>query len=103
MHLLLGIVLLLNTPVAGPAFELASEQSLDSYGGIPFCADLDGDGDTDILWLQSPGIFHYRVFNKLLAGRFDKSGRELLIYTDGGWPYVLNGRGRRCAWFHETK
>ena len=49
----------------GVEFHLASEQSLDSFGGIPFCVDLDSDGRSDVLWLQSPGLFHSKVFDKV--------------------------------------
>ncbi|MCH2375047.1 MAG: PQQ-binding-like beta-propeller repeat protein [Planctomycetes bacterium] len=49
---------------ATPEFHLRNEVSLNGFGGIPFCADLDADGDTDVLWLQSPGLFHSRVFDR---------------------------------------
>ncbi len=45
------------------SFRLTAEISLGAFGGIPFCADLDADGRTDILWLQSPGLFHSLVFD----------------------------------------
>jgi len=47
-----------------PAFHLSSEIPLDNWGGIPFTKDLDGDGKSEVLWLQSPGIFHSKVFDK---------------------------------------
>jgi hypothetical protein len=52
-------------PVAAPttAFTLTSEVPLHNYGGIPFVHDLDGAPGAEILWLQSPGIFHSRVFD----------------------------------------
>ena len=46
------------------SFRLSSEVSLDGYGGIPFVVDLDGDGSADILWLQAPGMFHSKVFDR---------------------------------------
>lgn len=41
-----------------------AEHTLAPFGGIPFIHDLDGDGADDILWLQSPGLFHSNVFDK---------------------------------------
>ena len=48
----------------GTTLRLTAEKQLAGYGGIPFCIDLDQDGDVDILWLQSPGLFHSKVFEK---------------------------------------
>lgn len=48
------------TPEAARYAELA----LAPFGGVPFVHDLDRDGADDILWLQSPGLFHSRVFDK---------------------------------------
>ncbi len=42
--------------------RLAGEISLDSFGGVSFLADLDGDGSTEYLWLQSSGMFYSKVF-----------------------------------------
>jgi hypothetical protein len=44
-------------------FEFSAEVPLNDYGGIPFLYDLDGVPGVEILWLQSPGIFHSRVFD----------------------------------------
>ncbi|MBN2566442.1 MAG: hypothetical protein JXB46_12105, partial [Candidatus Eisenbacteria bacterium] len=30
------------------------------------------------------------------------AGMDMLIFTDGGWPYVINGRGKRCLEFPYT-
>ena len=30
------------------------------------------------------------------------TGTDLLIFTDSGWPYVINGEGQRCAEFEYT-
>ena len=45
------------------SFRLTKERSLDPYGGIPFCVDLDRNGVVDVLWLQSAGMFYSKVFN----------------------------------------
>ncbi|MBN2310177.1 MAG: PQQ-binding-like beta-propeller repeat protein [Candidatus Hydrogenedentes bacterium] len=29
-------------------------------------------------------------------------GTDLLVFTDGGWPYAINGRGERCLEFPHT-
>lgn len=44
-------------------FQLIAERSLQPYGGTPFCYDLDQDGAVDVLWLQSPGLFHSKVYD----------------------------------------
>ncbi len=50
---------------SGPVteFKMTSEVPLSDFGGIPFVYDLDGNPGNEILWLQSPGIFHSRVFD----------------------------------------
>ncbi len=85
-------LLMLSTPAtcsaaggdqgAGISFRLGREVSLDGFGGVPFCADLDGDGATDVLWLQSPGLFHSKVFDRgPLKGRFSKAERDHFCLT----------------------
>ena len=49
---------------AGLDLRLSGEVPLAKYGGVPFCVDVDRDADVDILWLQSPGLFHSKVFLK---------------------------------------
>ena len=44
-------------------FQLTAERSLQPYGGTPFCYDLNQDGAVDVLWLQSPGLFHSKVYD----------------------------------------
>ncbi len=61
------IVQALGAVVADAAAGIAlldRELTIAPHGGIPFTADLDGDGAHEILWLQSPGLFHSRVFDK---------------------------------------
>lgn len=43
---------------------LKAELAIAPFGGMPFTIDLDHDGASEILWLQSPGLFHSRVFDK---------------------------------------
>ncbi|HPO16402.1 MAG TPA: hypothetical protein PLI09_23400 [Candidatus Hydrogenedentes bacterium] len=45
----------------------------------------------------------FHVFNPttVLEG-MGPEGTDLLIFTDGGWPYVINGRGERCLEFPHT-
>jgi Rhamnogalacturonan lyase family 11, C-terminal domain len=64
------------------AFQLISECSLAKHGGIPFPVDLDGDGRAEILWLQSPGLFHSKVFDKPpWQGRFSDEERAHFCLT----------------------
>ncbi len=85
-----------------PEFVLQAERDLPLYGGIPFCVDLDGDGSTDILWLQSAGIFSSIIFDKLLAkrgtGRTDRD-HFCLTATDASgkilWQIGKPWRGKR--------
>lgn len=73
-HLPIKLVLCILLPLVSAAasasnnsynvsFQLLSEVSLGDFGGIPFCVDVNGDGKTDILWLQSPGIFASKVYD----------------------------------------
>ena len=65
-----------------PAFRLAAEISLKDFGGIPFVSDLNGDGRHEILWLQSPGIFHSKVFDvPPWQGRFTPEERAHFCLT----------------------
>ncbi len=70
---------------AAPAevsFRLATEVSLERFGGIPFCVDLEGDGKVDVLYLQSPGLFHSDVFDvKPWKGRFSQAERDHFCLT----------------------
>ena len=31
-----------------------------------------------------------------------EGGSDLLLYLEGGWPYIINGRGERCADLEHT-
>ncbi len=83
--ILLGWFCLVATgePAIHPSiFTPAEEFSLGTHGGIPFCADLDQNGKTEILWLQSPGLFHSAVFNKPpWNGRFTENEKEHFCLT----------------------
>ncbi|MCL4692242.1 MAG: hypothetical protein KJ060_07005 [Candidatus Hydrogenedentes bacterium] len=50
--------------LTGTEFVLSAEVPLHDFGGIPFVYDVDGKPGAEILWLQSPGIFHSRVFDE---------------------------------------
>ncbi len=78
-------------PAAGeaqtPGFLLKREIAIEPFGGIPFCADLDGDGHEDVLWLQAAGIFSSKVFdNHPISKRVTQAEREhfCLTATDAG-------------------
>ncbi|MBI2432147.1 MAG: hypothetical protein HYV26_04685 [Candidatus Hydrogenedentes bacterium] len=45
------------------SFHLTAEIPLAPFGGIPFIVDLNRDGQAEVLWLQSPGLFHSKVFD----------------------------------------
>lgn len=67
---------------------LTREVSLDGFGGIPFCADLNGDGAVDVLWLQSPGLFHSKAFDvEPWKGRFMQAERDHFCLT------AMNAKG----------
>lgn len=64
------------------AFSLAREVDIRPFGGIPFPADLDGNGACDVVWLQGPGMFHSQVFNAPpYTGRFSDAERALFCLT----------------------
>jgi hypothetical protein len=44
-----------------PSIRLVKEIGLTPFGGVPFLADLNGDGVTEFLWLQSAGEFYSKV------------------------------------------
>jgi len=92
------------SPAEAIRFRLASEVPLGQYGGIPFCVDLDGDGDVDILWLQSPGLFSSEVFNRPpWKNRITEAEKKLFCLTatdvEGtvlwriGNPWLVPGAG----------
>lgn len=65
-----------------PAMVLSAEHGLSDYGGIPFIRDLDGGGAPEILWLQAPGIFQSKLFDKPpWNGRITDRERELFCLT----------------------
>ncbi len=95
--------------------RLIREVSLDRFGGIPFCVDLDGDGKSEVLWLQSPGMFGSKVFDvKPWKGRFSQAEQRhfCLTATDatgkvlwqighpwtGSRPFVTHGAERALDW-----
>ena len=48
-----------------PKARLVRELDLHNYGGCQlFLADINGDGVTELLWLQSPGIFKSGLYTK---------------------------------------
>ena len=64
---ILLVIVVTGIPIpatGGTTLRLSAEKSLNGYGGVPFCIDLNHDGDVDTLWLQSPGLFHSKVFAK---------------------------------------
>lgn len=64
------------------SFALSQENSLGDFGGVPFCTDLNGDGKAEVLWLQSPGMFHSKVFDKPpWKGQFSDEERNLFCLT----------------------
>ena len=96
-------------------FRMVSEFSLDNHGGIPFPADLDGDGQVELLWLQSPGLFHSKVFDvPPWQGRFSEAERSHFCLTAtnatgevlwqlgepwrGGRPFVTHSAERAVDW-----
>ena len=90
--MLMVVTMLSMVPAAGPSnvgepaairsFRLVGECALGSYGGIPFPVDLDGDGRTEVLWLQSPGLFHSKVFDvPPWQGRFTDEERAHFCLT----------------------
>ena len=93
---LMAASLLVSTVAASPedarptapalSCHLVAERSLAPYGGIPLPVDLDGDGASEVLWLQSPGLFHSDVFDcPPWKGRFTDEERDhfCLTATDG--------------------
>ena len=62
-------------------FDLTREVSLQSFGGVPFCYDLNGDGSSEVLWLQSSGIFYSSLFDDAMAGVASKADREHFCLT----------------------
>jgi hypothetical protein len=65
-----------------PNFMLKSEIAIEPFGGVPFCADLNGDGRTDVLSLQSAGIFHSKVFGRQgVTQRDDGAERDHFCLT----------------------
>ncbi|MBN1347661.1 MAG: hypothetical protein JXQ73_33550 [Phycisphaerae bacterium] len=110
---------ILGGPAAGAegvAFRLSREVPLTGFGGVPFCFDVDGDGAVEILWLQSPGMFHSMVYDvKPWKGKWTEAERNhfCLTATDakgkvlwrigepwrGDRPFVTHGAERAvdCA------
>ena len=69
------------------SFSLSAEVSLGQFGGVPYCVELDGDGDVEILWLQSAGIFSSTVYDDTSwRNKIRDAERKLfcLTATDGG-------------------
>ncbi|MBK9171092.1 MAG: hypothetical protein IPM24_27040 [Bryobacterales bacterium] len=65
-------------PLVAQPIQLVQETGLKDYGGVPFLADLTGDGRNEFLWLQSPGMFYSKVYDRPpYAGRFAFSQEEL--------------------------
>ncbi len=60
---IIGLVSAIPGVASAAGFAMTNEVSLIDYGGIPFVYDLDGAPGAEILWLQSPGIFHSHVFD----------------------------------------
>jgi len=100
---------------ATPSFQLVAERAIEPYGGIPFPVDLDGDGACDVLWLQSPGLFHSRVFDcPPWQGRFTEEERRHFCLTatnsagelrwqvgepwSGDRPFVTHSAERAVDW-----
>ncbi len=95
---------------AGVSFRLVSEVSLGRFGGLPYCVDLDGDGAVDVLWLQSPGLFHSKVFDvPPWKGRFSEAERNhfCLTATDATgkmrWRIGQPWRGKRPFVTHSAE
>ncbi|MBT3382011.1 MAG: hypothetical protein HN742_26210 [Lentisphaerae bacterium] len=83
--------------------EHTSEIAFGAYGGAElFFADIDGDGQLEILAYQGPGVFGTRIFHGLPAvaahyptstclSAFKKDGRRLWTFgtpNDLGTPYI---------------
>lgn len=109
---LIAITLIATPCVASPAtgFRLVSEVTLDEFGGIPFCVDLDGDRRSEILWLQSPGLFHSLVFDVApWKGRWSEAERNhfCLTATDSSgkrlWQVGNPWRGKRPFVTHSAE
>ncbi|MBN2294311.1 MAG: hypothetical protein JXM70_17920 [Pirellulales bacterium] len=62
-------------------FKLKTEFVLKPFGGIPFCVDLNDDGQTEVLWLQSAGMFQSKVFDKSISKRADRTERDHFCLT----------------------
>ncbi len=61
--------------------RLIKQISLDSFGGIPFVADLNSDGQEEFLWLQTAGIFRSKVFDlPPNSGHFNTTADEKNLY-----------------------
>ncbi|HOZ49701.1 MAG TPA: hypothetical protein PLO37_17915 [Candidatus Hydrogenedentes bacterium] len=63
-------------------FGLAREFAVEPFGGVPFTVDLDGDGATDVVWLQGPGMFNSKVYDTpTYQGRFSEAERKHFCLT----------------------
>jgi len=88
--------------------SLAHEIDLPFQGGIPFAADLTGNGQADFLVLQSPGLFHARIhgapahpgWDHFCLTALDQAG-QLLWQVGEPWasraPYESHGAERSLA------
>ena len=88
--------------------SLAHEIDLPFQGGIPFAADLTGNGQADFLVLQSPGLFHARIhgapahpgWDHFCLTAVDQAG-QLLWQVGEPWasraPYESHGAERSLA------
>jgi len=64
------------------SLRLIHEFSLADHGGVPFPVDLNNDGCVEMLWLQSPGLFHSKVFDAPpWQGRFTEAERNHFCLT----------------------
>lgn len=77
-----------SRPAPASGFQLAREIPLGSFGGVPYCVDLDQDGTHDVLWLQSAGMFSSRVYDRTSwKKRISEAERGLFCLT------ATNARG----------
>lgn len=64
------------------SFQMICEFPLADHGGVPFPVDLNGNGCAEVLWLQSPGLFHAKVFDAPpWQGRFTEAERDHFCLT----------------------
>ena len=78
------VVLGIGQPSVGETtgdIDLTHEVSLQSFGGVPFCYDLNNDGKSEIVWLQSSGLFYSALFDDAMAGVATKADRRHFCLT----------------------